>query len=69
MKSFSNHLAEKSEIEHVPVEKINAIFYMTIVVLVFNFIGLLAFLDIAYLVYEKVAGIGLGVNILEKSEY
>jgi hypothetical protein len=69
MKSFSSHLAEKTEIQHIPLEKINAIFYMVIVITVFNFIGLLAFLDICYLVYEKVAGIGLGVNILEKPEY
>lgn len=67
MKSFSSHLAEKTEIEHVPVDKINAIFYMVIVITVFNLIGLIAFLDIAYLVYEKVAGIGVDVGIIEKS--
>ncbi len=68
MKSFSSHLAEKTEIQHMPLGKFNAIFYMVIVITVFNFIGLLAILDICYEVYDKVAGIGLGVNILEKTE-
>lgn len=49
------------------VQKLNAIFYMCIAITFFNFIGLLAFLDIAYLVYEKVAGIGVDVGIIEKS--
>jgi hypothetical protein len=48
-------------------QKLNAIFYMVISITVFNFIGLLAFLDIAYLVYEKISGIGVDIGIVEKT--
>lgn len=48
-------------------QKLNAIFYMVIAITFFNLIGLLAFLDIAVLVYEKVAGIGVDVGIIEKN--
>jgi hypothetical protein len=49
-------------------QKLNAIFYMVIAITVFNLIGLLAFLDIAVLVYEKVAGIGVDIGIIEKTK-
>lgn len=67
MKSFSNHIAEKAEIEKVPLVKINAIFYMVIVITIFNFIGLLTFLDVAFEVYDKVAGIGMDIHVVEKT--